>query len=325
MKRMKKTLALLLAALLALGLSSPAMAQEITEEPLEALAQDYAGTPQVIRHPEDAEAFFGGTFTLSVEAMIPGGAPMEYQWRLRVAYGEYEAVPGAVGASFTANIDDYLETIGESCYFECLVFNAYDRTQYAASYDGRVTAVLEILAQPQSQTVPHGAEFTLRVEAVIPQGMEIGYQWYRYLGTGVTMIEGANEAAFRCAPGDPGYPVNKDYFPAEETYFCAMFDTGYQGDSYNYYRCYSRDAVVTVEAARSISFFETIWESILASLRITGYIAAAIIIIPVPFTLGMGLILSLPFGAFMFVLMNLFTLPVAIIIGFFQGVGGLFK
>lgn len=134
----KKLFALLLALALALGLALPTFAGG---EPDPAM-------PVITKQPEDVKLnvnlFGDAEFTLRIEAYIPNGDPVGYQWwyDLSNTGSLYVPIEGATGSTFTASTADY----GSSLY--CVVYNAAEGpegTHSAASRKASVTTFLGLL------------------------------------------------------------------------------------------------------------------------------------------------------------------------------------
>jgi len=153
-----------------------------------------------------------------------------------------------------------------------------------------------ITAQTQDMEVPYGESFTLRVELNIPNGLTVGYAWYRELsGNTVTEIGNSDAPALTLSPGSPHYPTSgKPYLAASETYFCRIVDMDKTGNgNVPSAECsFSGHVTVTVLADRG----PTLWERTLDVLRdifVRPFSQAAVIsVLPGILSYGVGIIFS---------------------------------
>jgi len=81
-----------------------------------------------------------------------------------------------------------------------------------------------IIRQSPDITIKHGDSFTLYVEVVVPDGVEVEYQW----NLGNTRIENATTSELHLAPGDPNYPQEERLGGASANYRCRI--TAYEKD-----------------------------------------------------------------------------------------------
>jgi hypothetical protein len=118
MKSTKRLLAILLVFLLTFGFAMPAIAEEEPpEEPLSAV-------PVITVQPQGGSARGRNEFTLTVEAYIPNGSPLAYQW-YRVVQSEHRARTG--GKNLTVS------GWGETHTYFVRVFNAANPDFYVIS------------------------------------------------------------------------------------------------------------------------------------------------------------------------------------------------
>jgi len=120
MKHLRKSLALLLALMLAFGIGAPAMAEEIEHEeiafeaeaameasaeiaeaPVEASAVDWKDF-YIITHPQSQKIPRGESFTLNIEVNIPDGVEVTYKW---YTYG-WQPIEGATTPTLQLTPDD---------------------------------------------------------------------------------------------------------------------------------------------------------------------------------------------------------------------------
>jgi len=190
---MKKTLALLLTLILALGLGVPAMA---------------APGFSIVAQPQDITINFGESFTLSVEAEVPAGGGATYQWR-RVGGSWNFTIPGATGPALRLSYGDqaYPDAFPRNdsyapASYECVITLVPGGERLTS--DRAVVAVRTIiLTQPRSLSIGARESFTLSIEAQAAPGWEIAYQWIKW---GFGDIAGAKDPTLRLSNGDPAYP-----------------------------------------------------------------------------------------------------------------------
>jgi len=116
MKTVKRLFILLLSLALAFTLALPAFAED--DEPASPM-------PVITVQPERISTGIFTEITLRVEAEIPNGDPLGYQW-----YDAFNKKPieGAVAAEFCFNSDDMNMFFG---LFNCVVYNSNDSTAEA--------------------------------------------------------------------------------------------------------------------------------------------------------------------------------------------------
>ena len=147
--------------------------------------------PVITKQPRDIAVFLGEEFTLSVEAHIPNGDAVGYQWYFDTTYNS--RMQGETGPSFTRVLS---QDTAWTLY--CVVYNADKGLNAGSVISDHATASKRVLTeeqapvitkQPQGLGVNSGREFTLSVEAHIPNGDKVGYQW-RQLATSAIYGEG---------------------------------------------------------------------------------------------------------------------------------------
>jgi len=79
----------------------------------------------------------------------------------------------------------------------------------------------KITKQPQDPRITHGEILTLSVEVIVPDGVEVEYQW-RHFGVD---IENSNAPEIHIAPDNPSYPR---WAGSEDSYRCWI--TAYEKD-----------------------------------------------------------------------------------------------
>jgi len=125
MKTTKRLLALLMALALGLSLALPALAEEDPAMPV--ITKDL---PLIDMRPVKIGEVF--TMTLEIEAEIPNGDPIRYQWYRGTGVSLLSMpIPGATTPSYTVS-----ETGngGRSPYFYCVVYNTSDETLCVSSH-----------------------------------------------------------------------------------------------------------------------------------------------------------------------------------------------
>jgi len=71
----------------------------------------------------------------------------------------------------------------------------------------------KITKQPQDLTIKHGDSFTLSVEVSVPAGVEVEYQWYRWMnGGGPKPIDGETAAIMIRKSNDSDYPSENRFY-----------------------------------------------------------------------------------------------------------------
>jgi len=174
LKRLKRIACIVLALSLATGFGLPAQAEEADP-----------AMPVITKQPESVAVLPGEEFTLSVEAHIPNGDAVGYQWHIANPFNVN--VSGAAGPELTLKASSVLYgTLVFGTYY-CIVYNA-DKGLEAGSVLSEHAVVSQrplseqelpvITRQPRGIAVLPGEEFTLSVEAHIPNGDAVGYQWY---------------------------------------------------------------------------------------------------------------------------------------------------
>lgn len=103
MKTTKRVLGILLALTLVFGIALTAMAEDIS----------YA--PVITQQPEEVYVRAGMSFTLSVEATVPEGGTLSYQW-----YQNGNVIEGATGSSYSARTSEVSSTL-----YSVVVTNSY--------------------------------------------------------------------------------------------------------------------------------------------------------------------------------------------------------
>jgi len=173
MKHIKKTLAVLLALILGMGLGVPAAAEE--PDP---------SVPVITVQPVGVGVLLGEDFTLSVQAHIPNGETVGYQWHIANPFNI--DIKDATGPELTLKAEFTVNNTLVGTYY-CIVYNADKGLAAGSVLSERVDVTKRPLSaeelpvitkQPQNVAAKTGETFTLSVQAHIPNGDELGYQWY---------------------------------------------------------------------------------------------------------------------------------------------------
>jgi len=131
----KRLIALLMSLVLAFTLALPAFAE--TEAP-----EVNPAMPVITVQPESVTILNGSSYTLSVQAEIPNGDPLRYEW--------YELGTDRIvsdEASFSAGISVQFANTTDSArfYYYVIVFNANDETLFVQSETVSVTVEQEYI------------------------------------------------------------------------------------------------------------------------------------------------------------------------------------
>ena len=130
MKQLKRLLALLLTLALALSLALPAFA---SEEPNPA-------KPIITAQPQSVTVLDGEPFTLSVQAEIPNGDPLRYEW-YEVGYGATGVAQAQYSGGWFLLSTNPFARARHSYY--CVAYNANDDTIFVQSETAMVTVTKE--------------------------------------------------------------------------------------------------------------------------------------------------------------------------------------
>jgi len=276
MKHTKKLLALLLAAILALGISAPAMAEE---ELLE--AQSIGVTQDDIIITNHQIVSYREPFSLSVEASPPEGVEIvSYQWWFRREYSApQEQIEGATNPTIHAAYGDpyYLEPTkisGVVPRFSCVVtFAAKDAQGNVTDTAAIRSQESNVLMQPlwsfpdilytRDVTARQGESFTLRVDVNAPEGVEVSYRWGK---SGGTTIEDETGPELHVAYGGPNYPkALYPYWIAKEYYSChiTLVEKDAQGNTVDKRAEYVSITVTMDSPERRKNIWDFIWHDLI--------------------------------------------------------------
>lgn len=173
---MKKLLTTLLALLLALGLAIG------TALPVIALEED-DWLPVITLQPQSCAVYIGGTgsFTLRVEAHIPNGDALGYQWR-RYDRAWWVDIEGATGPELTIEEAD---SKADDRY-RCTVYNLTEGKSYSSVTSDLAKITQKLLTEeetpvftlhPADSSMGINARSTLQAAAHCPNGDPVGYHW----------------------------------------------------------------------------------------------------------------------------------------------------
>jgi len=161
-----------------------------------------------------------------------------------------------------------------------------------------------ITKQPQNLTIQKGESFTLGVEVTIPDGVEVGYEWY---GAGARRIADKTDPVLQIGPSDSAYPSDYTNRAAETSYRCKItaYEKDSTGETIESKMLYSETVSVTVE---DNSFQGKLYSVIVGPFQVAGGITLTYIM------LSFGLVIPISPLIFLFFLIR----------AFFESVGGLF-
>jgi hypothetical protein len=165
-----------------------------------------AQAPVISVQPVAASYTVGGTAkALSVTAASPDGGTLGYQWHSATSGGEWTAISGATGPSYTPPT----AAAGIASYYAKVTNTNNDvngtKTASANSEPATITVTAVIVnakaptisAQPQNGAYTIGAPPTpLSVTAASPDGGVLSYQWHSRTGGEWTAIDGATAASY---------------------------------------------------------------------------------------------------------------------------------
>jgi len=187
MKYHKHLCVLLLTLLLAFGIAPSAAAET---EIFDVQSNDSA-MPVITRQPESLTVLCCEEFTLSVEAYIPNGDELGYQW-----YHGGSSIDGATGPTLTVPYFyklyyyNFLYTFPGTrrASIHCRVYN---KTGIGQVESEKVTVTMEacpempiITRQPSNTRTYFSGTVSMSVGAHIPSGSPIGYAWDSQSGNG---------------------------------------------------------------------------------------------------------------------------------------------
>jgi len=88
-----------------------------------------------------------------------------------------------------------------------------------------------IATETQDMKIQRGESFTLSVEVIIPDGVEVEYQWVHGVSSNSPIIENATSPNLRLSPNDTNYPSEFWSRSARSDYYCKI--TAFEKDNEN--------------------------------------------------------------------------------------------
>jgi len=281
MKTCKRLSALLLALLLAFGIASPAAAEieapdaelsvELPDAELSAEIDvlsdaepspaspaprdDNPAMPVITKQPQSITVKCCEEFTLSVEAYIPNGDEVGYRWYIEYLPNHSSSISDAKSPSLLVPyfylFRPYLSISSNPVTQYSLYCSVYNKTGAGGVYSETATITMEfcpdmpVITKHPQDTVNRFGATTLSVEANIPSGDPIGYEWY--WGSGAFSSYSSFSPLGQARQIGP---IAKVSFarPSSSTYrfSCIVYDEKDSTVSSGPHRVWSGDAKVTV-------------------------------------------------------------------------------
>ena len=283
MKRIKSLFTLLLATILAFGISAPALAEgELLETQIISITSDDI----VITYHQHVP--YREPFTLRVEVDLPEGVEIvSYQWLFRqYSFLPWKRIDGATdsvlhGAYGDSFYPEPTKISGKVFMFCCeITFVLKDAqgnvTDTAVIPSNYTNALAQPLWKPgdvsyeRKLDVKQGDSFTLRVDVNAPEGVEVSYEWTRspLPGQNSETVEGATGPELYVAFGGPLYPqALYPFHTAEGNYCCdiTLVEKDADGNIIETVTTYARFTVYMDSPARRKYVWEFIWYDLITA------------------------------------------------------------
>jgi len=323
MQHAKKVLAMLLAIVLAMGLSMPATAEE------EGTSTQSEGSVFVIG-PARESLPYGESFTLSAQIIPPEGMEaVAYQWwyRFDIPGDRLRRVENAIEPELTVLHGEAHYPIRSPEFWPlwCVAFYRLevifvgwepDGSEFLSSIRSRsfeVAMRVDFVETPQ-KIFPYGANIVFDVSRKLPAGVEASYEWW--VGTRDTPVEGITGSVLVIPPDSPHYPpqASRPYHGALRRYgYQATFTVrNEQGEVIDTFSYTSSDNYLRIEPQRGPNFFERIWLFIYTPIEM----AMAMTVVGIIMSMGA----MLPFTPLIFIgawIFSVYAMIRGIVLGLF--------